>query len=103
MLGDILQRGADTAGIKAWLGTHDPALWQRLCDEATGQGRDPGDIIHTAIAQFAQRADEEAWAMLISRMRGAEDPGRALVLTKLRWWLDSLADRATPSGQEGSQ
>ena len=95
MLGDVLAaaRRSSGAGMEAWLQPADPSLWDALSDAALAEGSNPANFARNAIAEFSERAAEEDWAMLISRMREASDPGRACLLTMVRWRLRILQQR----------
>jgi len=94
MLGDVLAAaGRSGVGMEAWLRPADPALWEALNIAAQDERSDPASFARAAIAEFSERAAEEDWAMLISRMRDADDPGRACLLTMMRWRLRSLQHR----------
>lgn len=100
MLGDVLAAARDSgADIASWLKPADPDLWDRVQREAAAQGREPGDLAREAVAAFSERAGEEDWAMLVSRLRDADDPGRSLLLTMMRWRLNAMdaAAAAPPS------
>lgn len=88
MLGDILAAARRSgASIETWLKPADPDLWDALSAQARQQGRPVVEIARTAMDAFSNRADEEDWAMLISKMRDDVDPGRILLLTMIRWQL----------------
>lgn len=90
MLGDILAAAHRSgAGIETWLKPADPALWEFLSAEAGRQDLVPADIAQTAMAAFSDHASEEDWATLISKMRDAGDPGRVMLMTMIKWHLDT--------------
>jgi hypothetical protein len=96
MLGDVMAAAQRSeTGLDRWLQPADPALWQALTDE----GEDPSAFARAAIAEFSERAGEEDWAMLVSRMRDADDPGRALLVTMMRWRL-GITGRTTEGATE---
>ncbi|WP_299822280.1 hypothetical protein [uncultured Jannaschia sp.] len=89
MLGDVLSAARRSgADIETWLKPADPDLWTALHAEAMRRQEDTATFARGAVADFSNRAGEEDWAMLVSRMRDADDPGRALLLTMMRWRLD---------------
>lgn len=91
MLGDILAAARRSgAEIEAWLKPADPELWAALHAEAIRRQEDAAAFARDAVADFSNRAGEEDWALLVSRMRDTDDPGRALLLTMMRWRLDIL-------------
>lgn len=95
MLGDVLAAARRSgAGIETWLKPADPALWDALRAEAERQDRPPADIAQNAMAAFSDRAGEEDWATLISKMRDDSDPGRVLLMTMIRWQLDTTQGTA---------
>ncbi len=101
MLGDILAAARNSgAGVETWLKPADPDLWDRLQSEAARRGEDPVDLARSAVAAFSDRAGEEDWAMLVSRMRDSDDPGRALLLTMIRWRLDMQRPGAAAAKRE---
>lgn len=104
MLGDVLAAARDSgAGIETWLKPADPDLWDALQAEAGRRHAAPAEIVRMAMAGFSDRAAEEDWAALISRMRDAEDPGRALVMTHLRWWLGAPRVAASFAAREDTR
>jgi len=86
--------------MEAWLQPADPVLWAALNTAAQGEHSDPATFARAAIAEFSERAAEEDWAMLISRMREAGDPGRACLLTMMRWRLRILQQRGSKAVTE---
>lgn len=101
MLGEILaaarRSGAD---VETWLKPADPALWDAVQAEAARQDEDAAMFARVAVAEFSNRAGEEDWAMLLSKMRDTDDPGRALLLTMIRWRLAILQKDRTPENKE---
>lgn len=86
MLGDLLAAARRSAGsIRDWLAEADEALAAELTAAAEGERMPVGTYARLAVADFARRADEEQWATLASRVRGAADPGRECLRTMLRW------------------
>lgn len=91
MLGDLLADARRSAGsIRDWLAGADDPLAAELESAAEGERLSVGAFARLAVADFARHADEEAWATLASRIRGAADPGRECLRTMLRW---RMADR----------
>ncbi|CTQ34350.1 hypothetical protein [Jannaschia rubra] len=101
MLGDVLaaaqRSGAD---IETWLKPADPDLWQTLNAQAAAGREDAVTFARAAIADFSNRAGEEDWAMLVSRMRDADDPGRALLITMIRWRLGIIRKETSGANEE---
>jgi len=96
MLGDVLAAASRSGeGMETWLQPADPLLWSALNAAAEAERVDPAGFARASIAAFSERASEEDWAMLISRMRDDDDPGRACLLTMMRWRL-----RAPQNGGE---
>ncbi|HEY6630069.1 MAG TPA: hypothetical protein VIZ90_01325 [Rhizobiaceae bacterium] len=88
MLGDVLAAASRSGvGMDEWLQPADPLLWSALNAAAEGENIDPSEFARASIAEFSERATEEDWAMLMSRMREDDDPGRACLLTMMRWRL----------------
>jgi hypothetical protein len=56
-----------------------------------------------AVAAFSEHASEEDWAMLVSRMRDADDPGRVLLLTMMRWRLRIAQGSGAPAVKEDTR
>jgi hypothetical protein len=104
MLGDVLAAARRSGGgIEEWLKPAEPELWEALCSEAARQQSDPVAFARMAVADFSERAGEEEWAMLVSRMRDTDDPGRVLLLTMVRWRLGILKDGAVRPKKEGTR
>jgi hypothetical protein len=104
MLGDVLAaaRGSG-ADIEKWLEPADPALWRALRSEAMQHYGDPADFARMAVADFSEHAGEEDWAMLVSKMRDADDPGRVLLLTMMRWRLGVAQGGAASAVKEDAR
>ena len=104
MLGDVLAAARRSgAGIEKWLEPADPDLWKALRSEAMQHHGDPADFARMAVADFSEHASEEDWAMLVSRMRDADDPGRVLLLTMMRWRLRIAQGNGVPAVKEGTR
>jgi hypothetical protein len=104
MLGDVLAAARRSgAGIEKWLEPADPELWKTLQSEMMRHHGDPADFARMAVADFSEHASEEDWAMLVSRMRDAADPGRALLLTMMRWRLAVAQASGAPAVKEGTR
>jgi hypothetical protein len=104
MLGDVLAAARSSgADIEKWLEPADPALWRALQSEAMQHHGDPADFARMAVADFSEYAGEEDWAMLVSKMRDADDPGRVLLLTMMRWRLGVAQGSVAPAVEEGAR
>jgi hypothetical protein len=79
-----------SASLAAWLNGQDPALAERLRAEADIRGESVAQFLRIAAADFLAEADEDAWASLVSALRGADDPGAvcAARLTAFRLKLE---------------
>ena len=98
MLGDILAlaRRSGTS-CHGWLLAADPGLAARIDDAAGREATDFGGYIGLAVADFTEHASAEDWATLTSRLRDADDPGRACILSMIRWRLAATGADAAPT------
>jgi hypothetical protein len=97
ILGDILAAARDASGSFArWLEAVDPDLAGEVAAAAGREGMAPTALVRAAVADFSQFASEEAWATLVSRMRGSEDPGTACLIVMVRWRLAAAAEPTAP-------
>ncbi len=103
MLGDVLaaarRSGAD---IETWLKPADPDLWTALHAEAMRRQEDTATFARGAVADFSDRAGEEDWAVLVSRMRDTNDAGRTLLLTMMRWRLGIIHKETAGANEEAT-
>lgn len=101
MLGDVLAAAVRSgADIETWLKPADPDLWAALHAEAARRQESTAIFARAAVADFSDRAGEEDWAMLVSKMRDTDDPGRALLLTMIGWRLAVMHDGTADANQE---
>lgn len=99
MLGDILAAARRSGqGLERWLAPTAPDLWQRASASALRGGMTQADFARLCVADFTNGASEEAWATLVSRLRDAEDPGRACLMEMMRWRLS--AEGAAPEAED---
>ena len=88
MLGEVLTAARKSGtGIKDWLAPAEPEIWAALAKAAEAEGLDPATYARVAVADFANRAPEEDWATMMGRIRDAQDPGRACLLSMITWRL----------------
>lgn len=102
MLGDILALARRSgASCQGWLVAADPSLSERIDHAADREATDFGGYIGLAVADFTEHASAEDWATLTSRLRSADDPGRACVVSMIQWRLAATETSATPTRQGG--
>ena len=95
MLGDILAEArVSSARFARYLAQADPEAAAHLAAAADATGESAAGFVRRAVAEFACEASEEDWATLVSRLRGAEDPGQACLFAMIEW---RLATPAAPS------
>jgi len=85
VLGDLiaqLDRPDVAAGVMATL---DPAVSESIAHRAAGLSMSPAEFITGAVREFIERADDDLWFQLLTRIRKADDPGLVAVQTILRW------------------
>lgn len=86
MLGDILAAASrSTGGVERWLLADHPRLHEAVGKAAASEGTSVSGFARVAVADFSERASEEDWASLTSRLRDSQDPGVACLLTMLEW------------------
>jgi peptidyl-prolyl cis-trans isomerase C len=73
-LGDMIADEAAAPRLLSWLAATDAGLLSRVEAAAEADGAPPADWIRTAVANFVQGGDDEAWTRVISAAQGAEDP-----------------------------
>jgi len=96
MLGDILSLARRSGvSLETWLSAVDPLLLARIHLAAENAQTDIGGFLNIAVADFTEHASEEDWATLTSRLRDADDPGRACVLTMINWRFAASGGAAT--------
>jgi hypothetical protein len=97
MLGDILGAARHSSlSIARWLEAGHPNLHASVSTAAAGEAMSISGFARVAVAEFDKQAAEEDWATLVSRMRGAADPGAACLLAILEWRLDAARTPALP-------
>lgn len=102
MLGDILALARrSSASYQGWLVAADPGLAVRIDAAADREATDFGGYIGLSVADFTEHASAEDWATLISRLRDAVDPGRACVVSMIKWRLATTGAAAAPAHQGG--
>ena len=88
MLGEVLTAARKSGdGIKDWLAPAEPEIWAALGKAAEAEGIDHAAYARIAVADFSNGAPEEDWATMMSRIRDAEDPGQACLLSMITWRL----------------
>jgi hypothetical protein len=102
-LGDMLASARHAGTIARWLTQAEPELATALSQAAGAAGTTPDGFARIAVADFTNGADEEAWTKLLSRLRGARDPGLACLGVMVRWRLsrDRAAAEPRPSALNG--
>jgi len=73
-LGDMIADEAAAPRLLSWLAATDAGLLSRVQAAAENDGVPPADWVRTAVANFVQGGDDEAWTRVISAAQGAEDP-----------------------------
>jgi peptidyl-prolyl cis-trans isomerase C len=73
-LGDMIADAAAAPRLLSWLAATDASLLERVEAAAAADGAPPADWVRTAVANFVQGGDDEAWTRVISAAQGAEDP-----------------------------
>lgn len=73
-LGDMIADEAAAPRLLAWLAATDAGLLQRVETAASADGAAPADWVRSAVANFVQGGDDEAWTRVISAAQGADDP-----------------------------
>lgn len=90
MLGEVLTAARKSgAGMEDWLAPAEPEIWATLGEAAEAEGMDHAAYARMAVADFSNRAPEEDWATLMSRMRDAQDPGQTCLLCMITWRLSN--------------
>ncbi|KEO61588.1 hypothetical protein [Thioclava indica] len=85
-LGEVLTAARNSGnGIQDWLAPAEPEIWAALGEAAEAEGLDHATYARLAVADFSNRAPEEDWATMMSRIRDAQDPGQACLLSMITW------------------
>lgn len=88
MLGEVLAAARDSgAGMEEWLAKAEPEIWAEMGKAAAAEGMDHAAYARVAVADFSNRAPEDDWATLMGRIRDAQDPGQACLLSMITWRL----------------
>jgi hypothetical protein len=88
MLGEVMALARRASpGVEAWLLAEDPDLGARVSARAEAEAVDVPGFLRIAMADFSRLASDEDWSTMLSRMRGAPDPGRACLLGMIGWAL----------------
>ncbi len=88
MLGEVLTAARKSGnGIKDWLAPAEPEIWAALGEAAEAEGMDHAAYARLAVVDFSNGAPEEDWATMMSRIRDAQDPGQACLLSMISWRL----------------
>lgn len=104
MLGDILALARRSgAACQGWVVAADPGLASRIDEAAGREATDFGGYIGLAVADFTEHASAEDWATLTSRLRQADDPGRACIVSMIKWRLAAVSAVAAPEHQGRSR
>ncbi len=91
MLGEVLTAARNSgAGMEDWLAPAEPEIWAALGKAAEAEGMDHATFARVAVADFTNSAPEEDWATMMGRMRSAQDPGQACLLSMITWRLRSV-------------
>lgn len=73
-LGDMIADEAAAPRLLSWLAATDAGLLARVEAAASADDAPPADWVRSAVANFVQGGDDEAWTRVISAAQGAEDP-----------------------------
>ncbi len=104
MLGDILAEARRSSGdFLRWLAATDAELTERVGEAAERAGETPAGFVRAAVAEFSERASEEDWATLMSRLRDSEEPGTVCLLTMVRWRLPAAGSAGSRPPDEGKE
>ena len=88
MLGEVLAAARNSGdGIKDWLAPAEPEIWDALGKAAEAEGMDHAAFARMAVADFSNNAPEDDWATMMGRIRDAQDPGQACLLSMITWRL----------------
>lgn len=88
MLGEVLTAARNSGeGMEDWLAPAEPEIWAALGEAAEAEGMDHAGYARMAVADFSNRAPEEDWGTMMTRMRNSEDPGQACLLSMITWRL----------------
>lgn len=91
MLGEVLTAARKSGkGMQDWLAPAEPEIWAALGQAAEAEGMDHAAYVQLAVADFSNSASEEDWATMISRIRDAQDPGQACLLSMITWRLSGV-------------
>lgn len=94
MLGEVLAAARKSgAGMEDWLASAEPEIWAALGEAAEAEGMDHAGYARMAVADFSNRAPEEDWATLMGRIRDAQDPGQACLLSMITWRLSNTGSK----------
>lgn len=86
MLGEVLSAARRSgSGIEDWLAPAEPEIWAALGEAAAAEGLDHATYARLAVVEFSNNAPEEDWATMMSRIRDAQDPGQACLLSMITW------------------
>ena len=100
MLGDILALTRRSgASCQDWLVATDAGLATQIVHAAGHEATDFGGYVGLAVADFTEHASAEDWATLTSRLRTADDPGRACIVTMIKWRLAATGTVTAPAPQ----
>lgn len=85
MLGDLIAQ-IDRPGVAAEvLRTLDPAVSVAIDVRASHLSMTADAFVAGVVREFVERADDELWFQLLTRMRKAEDPGLVAIQAILEW------------------
>ena len=90
-LGEVLTAARKSGnGMKDWLASAEPEIWAALGKAAEAEGIDHAAYTQLAVVDFSNNAPEEDWATMMSRIRNAQDPGQACLLSMITWRLANV-------------
>jgi len=99
MLGEVLTAARKSGrGIEDWLSVAEPEIWKALGEAADAEGMDNAAYAQMSVADFSNKAPEEDWATMMSRIRDAQDPGQACLLSMITWRLAAKAEKSCSCG-----
>ena len=90
-LGEVLTAARNSGGgMKDWLAPAEPEIWAALGEAAEAEGVDHATYAQLAVVDFSNSAPEEDWATMMSRIRDAQDPGQACLLSMITWRMGKV-------------
>jgi hypothetical protein len=85
MLGDLIAQLDRPEIVAEVLAGFDPVVRHELERRAAEARMSVPDFAAGAVREFVERADDDLWFQLLTRIRQADEPGLVAVRTILRW------------------